>query len=169
MKVFLTALTCLTVLGLFLAKDRKETFRGLFTDHREVRDWGALEMPEKDASLQLQTRFRDGRLYYKFAVSPFESFAEIFRKMRADSEYRLLDQYFNIKFMDEYGFLVKQIRIRLNELTDVVGKDGRRNMLMATSSIECRSGDYRAMAYHNIAWALDSDLLADRQVSRAGG
>ena len=66
---------------------------------------------------------------------------------------------FTVELMDENGFLVKEIKINLWNMTKVDGDDGVPKELVLNSQIDCTRQSYRSIGGYTIKWGLESEMI----------
>ncbi|MFH1692096.1 MAG: hypothetical protein ABIC68_05985 [Candidatus Omnitrophota bacterium] len=125
-------------------------------------DWPVMQMSGKDLHMRLRTSWREGRLYYQFMVAPYASLERICDKNEKDPYYGL-NFGFTISLLDNNGFVIKEIPIRLLTMHRIVDDNGNAMSLSENSSLELHKGEYEAMAGYSPTWLLDVNLVQDSQ------
>ena len=137
------------------------------TDKEEPLDkpinWKESRFAAKNLKARLETVWRENKLCYKFSVYPYKSLEKIFNKKKQDYLYTITKPGFNIEFVDKNGFMVKEVRINLWNMTKIMGDDGKEKELTANSQIDCTKQSYRSIGGYTIKWLLDSDLVEDEK------
>lgn len=117
--------------------------------------------PGKDLRVKLETIWRENKLCYKFSAYPYKSLEKIFLKKKQDYIYSLMKPGFTVELIDKNGFLVKEIKINLWNMTKVSGSDGKPDELVINSQLDCTRPSYESIDGYTVKWMLDSDMLDD--------
>jgi hypothetical protein len=119
--------------------------------------------PGKNLKCHLETVWRENKLCYKFSVYPYKSLEKVFERKKQDYVYSLMRPGFNIELIDKNGFMIKEIKINLWNLTKVSGKAGREDELVMNSQIDCTRQSYRSISGYTVKWLLDAGLIEDEK------
>ena len=126
-------------------------------------NWKESRFPAKNLKARLETVWRENKLCYKFSVYPYRSMEKIFAKKKQDYIYSIMKPGFNIELIDKNGFMVKEIKINLWNMTKSAGEDGKDKELAVNSQIDCTKQSYRSIGGYSIKWILDPDLIEDEK------
>lgn len=126
-------------------------------------NWKESRFPAKNLKARLETVWRENKLCYKFSVYPYKSMEKIFAKKKQDYLYSIMKPGFNIELIDKNGFMVREIKISLWNMTKVMGDDGKEKELTVNSQIDCTKQSYRSVGGYTIKWLLDPDLIEDEK------
>ena len=126
-------------------------------------NWKESRFPAKNLKARLETVWRENKLCYKFSVYPYKSMERIFAKKKQDYIYSIMKPGFNIELIDRNGFMVKEIKINLWNMTKVMGDDGLEKELTMNSQIDCTKQSYRSIGGYTIKWLLEPDLIDDEK------
>ncbi|MDP3790721.1 MAG: hypothetical protein Q8R38_01605 [Candidatus Omnitrophota bacterium] len=126
-------------------------------------NWKESRFPAKDLKARLETVWRENRLSYKFSAYPYKSMERIFAKKKQDYIYSIVKPGFNIELLDKNGFMVKEIKINLWNMTKVMGENGKEKELVINSQIDCTKQSYRSIGGYSIKWLLDPDMIDDEK------
>lgn len=126
-------------------------------------NWRESRFPAKNLKARLETVWRENKLCYKFSVYPYKSMEKIFAKKKQDYIYSIMKPGFNIELIDKNGFMVKEIKVNLWNMTKVAGDDGKEKELVINSQIDCTKQSYRSIGGYTIKWLLDPDLIEDEK------
>jgi len=126
-------------------------------------NWKESRFPAKNLKARLETVWRENKICYKFSVYPYKSMEKIFLKKKQDYIYSVIKPGFNIELLDKNGFMVKEIKINLWNMTKFFGDDGKEKELVVNSQIDCTKQSYRSIAGYSIKWLLDPDLIEDKK------
>lgn len=124
-------------------------------------DWRESKYPGKDLKIRIETVWRENKLCYKITMYPYKSLGKIFAKKQQDYVYSLMKPGFVIEFVDKNGFMVKEVKINLWNMTKVNGKDGKISELAMNSQLDCTKKSYKSIGGYNIKWSLEPDLIDD--------
>jgi hypothetical protein len=126
-------------------------------------NWKESRFPAKNLKGRLETVWRENKLCYRFSVYPYKSMEKIFAKKKQDYIYSLMKPSFNIELIDKNGFIVKEIKINLWNMTKITGDDGKEKELTMNSQIDCTRQSYRSIGGYTIKWMLDPDLIENEK------
>jgi|GEM_PF-2369704 len=126
-------------------------------------NWKESRFPKKDLKARLETVWRENKICYKFSVYPYRSMEKIFNRKKQDYVYTIMKPGFNIELIDKNGFMVKEIKINLWNMTKVSGDKGKDGELIVNSQIDCTKQSYRSVGGYSIKWLLDPDLIEDEK------
>jgi hypothetical protein len=126
-------------------------------------NWKESRFPAKNLKARLETVWRENKLCYKFSVYPYKSLEKIFAKKKQDYLYSIIKPGLNIELIDKNGFMVKEIKINLWNMTKVMGDGGKEKELTINSQIDCTKQSYRSIGGYTIKWILDPDLIEDEK------
>lgn len=126
-------------------------------------NWKESRFPAKNLKARLETVWRENKLCYKFSVYPYKSMEKIFAKKKQDYIYSLMKPGFNVELIDKNGFMVKEIKVNLWNMTKVTGDDGKEKELTMNSQIDCTRQSYRSIGGYTIKWLLDPDLIENEK------
>lgn len=127
-------------------------------------DWKESRYPGKNLKVRLETVWRENKLCYKFSVYPYKSLEKIIAKKKQDYVYSLLKPGFNIELVDANGFMVKEIKVNLWNMTKVPDESGNTKELMMNSQIECSKQSYKSIGGYTVKWQLEPELIEDEKV-----
>lgn len=112
-----------------------------------VRDWPVQSVKSLgDISLRLKTTWRDGKLHYILAVSPYSA------QIQKERERQLSGAQFIINFFDTDGFELVSLPVKISEMTGVVDDAGKTDSMRATGSSACSVETYEALGVCSIGW-----------------
>lgn len=117
--------------------------------------------PGKNLRAHLETVWRENKLCYKFSIIPYKSLEKAFEKKRQDYVYSLMKPGFNIELVDKNGFMIKEIKINLWNMTKIAGEKGKEDELVMNSQIDCTKESYKSIGGYVVKWLLDADLIED--------
>lgn len=126
-------------------------------------NWKESRFPAKNLKAKLETVWRENKLCYRFSVYPYKSMEKIFARKKQDYIYSIIKPGFNIELIDKNGFLIKEIKINLWNMTKITGDDGKEKELVMNSQIDCTKQSYRSVGGYTIKWLLDADLIEDEK------
>lgn len=121
--------------------------------------WKESKYPGKDLKARFEMVWRENRLCYKFSVYPYKSLEKMFARKKQDYVYSLMRPGFTVELLDKNGFLVKEIRINLWNMTKVDGDDGTAKELVLNSQIDCTRQSYRSIGGYTLKWGLESEMI----------
>lgn len=121
-------------------------------------NWKESRFGAKDLKARLETVWRENKLCYKFSVYPYKSMEKVFARKKQDYIYSIVKPGFDIELIDKNGFMVKEIKINLWNMT-------KEKELTINSQIDCTKQSYRSISGYNIKWLLDPDLVEDEKES----
>jgi hypothetical protein len=108
-----------------------------------AKEWAKLTLSTKEAeAASLRTSWRDGQLYYSFAVEP---------NTRAMDNSPL--GTFTIYLLDEGGFSLQDIEIRISSMTRIVDAEGKPTSRSGQGHVALPMDKYAAIANWTITWA----------------
>jgi hypothetical protein len=122
-------------------------------------NWKESRFPAKDLRARLQTVWRENKLCYKFSVYPYKSMERIFTKKKQDYIYSIMKPGFNLELVDKNGFLIKEIKVNIWNMTKVAGEDGKDKELVLNAQIDCTKQSYKSIGGYSIKWMIDPDLI----------
>ena len=125
--------------------------------------WAESRFPTKDLRARLETVWRENKLCYKFSVYPYKSLEKIFARKKQDYIYTIVKPGFDIVLLDKNGFMVKEIKVNLWNMTKVAGEGGKDKGLVLNSQTDCTKQSYRSIGGYSIKWQLDPDLIDDEK------
>lgn len=128
-------------------------------------DWKESRYPGKNLKVKLETVWRENKLCYRFSVMPYRSLERIFEKKKQDYVYSLMKPGFTVELIDKDGFMIKDIKITLWNMTKVPSKDGSEEELVMNSQIDCTKDSYASIGGYTVKWLLDPDLIDDEKDS----
>lgn len=123
--------------------------------------WKESKYPGKDLKAKFEMVWREDKLCYKFSVYPYRSLEKAFARKKQDYIYRLMRPGFTVELLDKDGFLVKEIKINLWNMTKVSGDDGIPKELVFNSQIDCTKRSYGSIEGYTIKWGLESEMIED--------
>ena len=126
-------------------------------------NWKESRFPAKDLKARLETVWRENKLCFKFSVYPYKSMEKVFARKKQDYIYSVMKPGFNIELTDRNGFMVKEIKINLWNMTKVTDDNGKDKELIINSQIDCTKPSYRSIGGYSIKWLLDPDLIEDEE------
>lgn len=97
--------------------------------------------------LRMKTTWRDGQLFYSAAVSMYPA------KLKKERENSLSQAQFNVHFMDENGFNLFELPLKISQLTGVVDENGKISSLRASGSVVCSLEIYEGLQVMTVGWA----------------
>lgn len=125
--------------------------------------WKESRFPAKNLRARLETVWRENKICYKFSVYPYKSMEKLFSKKKQEFVYSIIKPGFNIELLDKNGFMVKEIKINLWNMSKVQGDDGMEKELVVNAQIDCTRQSYRSIGGYSIKWLLDPDLIEDEK------
>lgn len=128
-------------------------------------DWKESRYPGKNLKVRLETVWRENKLCYRFSSYPYKSLEKMFEKKKQDYVYSLMKPGFTIELVDKNGFMVKEIRINIWNMTKVPGKAVREEELVMNSQVDCTKQSYQSIGGYTVKWLLDPDLIEDEEES----
>ncbi|OGW93535.1 MAG: hypothetical protein A3G36_04590 [Omnitrophica bacterium RIFCSPLOWO2_12_FULL_45_13] len=128
-------------------------------------DWKESRYPGKNLKVRLETVWRENKLCYRFSSYPYKSLEKMFEKKKQDYVYSLMKPGFTIELVDKNGFMVKEIRINIWNMTKVPGKDKDEEELVMNSQVDCTRQSYQSIGGYTVKWLLDPDLIEDEKES----
>ena len=126
-------------------------------------NWKESKYPGKNLRVRLETVWRENKLCYKFSAYPYKSLDKMFAKKKQDYVYSLMKPGFNIELVDKNGFIVKEIKVNLWNMTKVMGDDGKEKELVMNSQVDCTKQSYRSIGGYSIKWILEPDIIEDEK------
>lgn len=126
-------------------------------------DWKESRYPGKNLKVRLETVWRENKLCYKFSAYPYRSVEKAFEKRKQDYVYSLMKPGFNIELVDKNGFMVKEVRISLWNMTRVPAGTDKEDELVMNSQIDCTKESYRSIGGYTVKWLLDPDVIEDEK------
>lgn len=126
-------------------------------------NWKESRFGSKNLKARLETMWMENRLCYKFFVYPYKSMEKIFNRKKQDYVYSMMRPGFNIELVDKNGFIIKEIKINLWNMTKVAGDDGKYKELLMNSQIDCTKQSYRSIGGYTIKWILDQEMIEDEK------
>ena len=121
--------------------------------------WKESKYPGKDLRGKFEMVWRENKLCYKFSIYPYKSLEKVFARKKQDYIYSLMRPGFTVELVDKNGFLVKEIKINLWNMTKVDGDDGIPKELVLNSQIDCTRQSYRSIGGCTIKWGLESEMI----------
>lgn len=121
--------------------------------------WKESKYPGKDLKAKFDMVWRENKLCYKFSVYPYKSLERAFARKKQDYVYSLMKPGFTVELVDKNGFLVREIKINLWNMTKVDGDDGTAKELILNSQVDCTRQSYRSIGGCLIKWGLDSEMI----------
>lgn len=128
-------------------------------------DWKESRYPGKNLKVRLETVWRENKLCYRFSSYPYKSLEKMFEKKKQDYIYGLMKPGFTIELVDKNGFMVKEIRVSIWNMTKVSGKDTGEEELVMNSQVDCTKQSYQSIGGYTVKWLLDPDLIEDEKES----
>ncbi len=126
--------------------------------------WEESKYPGKDLSAKLEMVWRENKLCYKFSVYPYKSLEKVFARKKQDYIYGLMRPGFTLELLDKNGFLIKEIKINLWNMTKVDDDSGVPKELISNSQVDCTERSYRSISGYTIKWGLDGEMIDDEGV-----
>jgi hypothetical protein len=83
----------------------------------------------------------------------------IFTKKKQDYIYSIMKPGFNLELVDKNGFLIKEIKVNIWNMTKVAGEDGKDKELVLNAQIDCTKQSYKSIGGYSIKWMIDPDLI----------
>lgn len=128
-------------------------------------DWKESRYPGKDLRVRLETIWRENKLCYKFLAYPYKSLEKTIEKKKQDYIYSIMKPGFNVELVDENGFIVKEIKINLLNMTKVTASDGKEEELVLNSQVDCTKQSYKSIGGYTVKWLVDPELIDDEKES----
>ena len=132
-------------------------------DFEKPADWKESRFPAKNLKVRLETVWRENKLCYKFSVYPYKSLEKVFARKKQDYLYSIMKPGFNIELVDKNGFVIKEIKIILWNMTGLHGEDGKPKELVMNSQVECSRQSYGSIGGYNIKWLIEPDMIEDEK------
>jgi hypothetical protein len=123
--------------------------------------WKESKYPGKNLKANFEMVWRENNLCYKFSVYPYKSLEKVFARKKQDYIYSLMRPGFTIELVDKNGFLVKEVKVILWNMTRIDGDDGVPKELVLNSQIDCTAQSYRSISGYTIKWGLESEMIED--------
>jgi hypothetical protein len=115
---------------------------------RLVINWGSVTNDYLAGLTQrLKTTWRDGKVFYIFVASPYNE------KLRSAKESLLTPSQFNIRLLDDDGFEIVEIPVKVSEMVQTIGEDGSPSSLSVNSSLPCPLETYKAARAWVVGWS----------------
>jgi hypothetical protein len=127
----------------------------------ELKEWGERQIPGKKLYVKLETSWRENKLLYKFTAYPYESLKAILSSKNLDyyTALQRSQQKFIIELLDKNGFVIKEIDIKLWEMTRIVDEEGNPIEMVMNSQIDCSKEIYESINDYSIKWSLEIKLI----------
>ena len=126
-------------------------------------NWEEQKIAGKKLKTNLVTCWRNNKLYYKYAIYPYESLKKLESLREFDySKYSV--QKFIILLLDENDFVIKEIPILLKDMTTLVDKKGDPQAKEINSNSELEKSDYAAISTYNSTWNFDKELVPNFKI-----
>lgn len=117
------------------------------SNYGQLRHWDVISIKNNHIDVDLKTVWRNGRLYYNVDLSPFET--------ELKKVYQGYDRIYNritIQFLDENGFLIKEIDVPFSNMAQMTDAENKTKSLQASGSVELAYEDMKLIKNWNCMW-----------------
>jgi hypothetical protein len=137
--------------GIYAYKAHSEAEANEPLEHQRV--WPAITAAALDkSSFSLATSWRDGRMYYRWALAGYPSAIAAAYEQSATSYKTTPD--FTVVFLDENGFKLFEYKIPPDELVRIIGENGNPSGFSARGDTFVSADQYRRAKAWDIVWRL---------------
>jgi len=125
----------------------EESTVDLSDDILKVKNWGKKTIPNfKDVELELETKWKDGKLFYRFFAGPIKRIEQL--------RGPYTKQWFTIIFQDKDNFELFKKTVYVDDMYSQVDYKGEREKYSIEGSISCSIEDFKEITAWSYSWSL---------------
>jgi hypothetical protein len=111
----------------------------------EVKEWSDIPIESGNITLKLKTKWKQGRLYYIFAATPYTK--------KLENAHNRLFSSFNINLNDKDNFLITDIPVKISSMIRVVDEYNKPSHILIQGSMPMNAYQYQNIATWDPTWS----------------